>query len=155
MTENRISHIEALQFKIKTFQNPAFEGTIVGNTGLHFFNKESDWTWHYQPDGTNGPVKGKEIKYTVIFLAAFGEFIRYWNSSNFSNRNKPDLIQSLTNPTMATFLNKEFKDEIIHTNNFCNITFNIPAISSNELVITKFAQARNRCDRQAYTMEKK
>lgn len=155
MTENRISQTEALQFKIKTFQNPACEGTTVGNSGLHFFNKEGDWTWHYQPDGNNGPVKGKEIKYTTIFLAAFGEFIHHWNTANFLNGNKPDLIQSLTNPTMATFLNEEFKDGIIHTNNYYSITFDIPVISSNTSLVTKFNLARNRCDRQAYTMDKK
>ena len=155
MTENRISHEEALQFKIKRVKNSAYEGTIIGNTGLHFFNKENDWTWHYQPEGHNGPVKGKEIKYATIFLAAFGEFIQYWNASNFSNGSKPDLIQSLTNPTMATFLNEEFRDGILHTNNYYCVTFHLPAISANASLVHKFTIARSRCDRQAYTMDRK
>ncbi len=155
MMENRIGQTEALHFKIKTFSNPACEGLMIGNTGLHFFNKENDWTWHYQPDGNNGPVKGKEIEYTTIFLAAFGEFMNHWNTSKFLKGNKPDLIQSLTNPTMATFLNNEFNEGVIHTNNYCDITFNLPAISVNESLVTKFNLARSRCNRQSYTMNKK
>lgn len=142
-----------------------FQEVAIGNSGLVFHPSERDgdvYYMHYMPEGYSGSRKReKVIKYSVIFGAAFYEFMKWWlNEENFEDIPRPQLIKGTTNRTMHEFQKKLFNRECVEDGQdevpyqtlesygdefSCQI--NLKALANNQTALGKLKRLWDRANR--------